>query len=100
MPEPLSSSVTDFDYENVRRYHRSREGRYSFPNDKIEQERENLKHMVIKLLCGKLYYGPMGDSPQLILDVGTGTRIWAIESRSAPTYFAASGRNKDDGCAS
>lgn len=56
--------------------------------------------MVIKLLCGKLYYGPMGDSPQLILDVGTGTRIWAIESRSAPTYFAASGRNKDDGCAS
>ncbi|KAL8416971.1 hypothetical protein RB596_007192 [Gaeumannomyces avenae] len=77
--ESMSSSIMDFVYENGRRYHRFREGQYNFPNDKVEQEREILKHVMIKLLCGKLYYAPIGDSPQNILDVGTGTGIWAIE---------------------
>ncbi|KLU83313.1 hypothetical protein MAPG_02377 [Magnaporthiopsis poae ATCC 64411] len=54
---------------------------YNFPNNKIEQERENLKHTVDKLLCGMLYYDPIGDSPQRILHVRTSTRIWAIESQ-------------------
>lgn len=28
---------------------------------------------------GKLYYAPIGDSPQKIIDLGTGTGIWAVE---------------------
>ncbi|KAK0703450.1 S-adenosyl-L-methionine-dependent methyltransferase [Lasiosphaeria miniovina] len=75
----LSESVSDFVYENGRRYHSFREGRYNFPNDDVEQQREDLKHMTLKMLCGRLHFAPIGDSPQEVLDIGTGTGIWAIE---------------------
>ncbi|KAM7209654.1 S-adenosyl-L-methionine-dependent methyltransferase [Naviculisporaceae sp. PSN 640] len=75
----LADSVRDYIYENGRRYHRFREGRYNFPNDDVEQQREDMKHMMVKMLCGQLYFAPIGDSPQNILDIGTGTGIWAIE---------------------
>jgi hypothetical protein len=32
----LAESVRDYVYENGRRYHRFREGRYNFPNDDVE----------------------------------------------------------------
>ena len=32
----LRSYITDYVYENGRRYHRFREGRYNFPNDDVE----------------------------------------------------------------
>ncbi|PHH85714.1 hypothetical protein CDD83_38 [Cordyceps sp. RAO-2017] len=74
------SSVRDYLYENGRRYHRFREGTYNFPNDDVEQEREDMKHAMVKLLCSqKLHFAPIGDHPQEILDIGTGTGIWAIE---------------------
>ncbi|KAJ6779368.1 hypothetical protein PWT90_07931 [Aphanocladium album] len=74
------SSVRDYMYENGRRYHRFREGAYNFPNDDVEQEREDMKHAMVKLLCGqKLFFAPIGDNPQQILDIGTGTGIWVIE---------------------
>lgn len=77
------SSVRDYMYENGRRYHRFREGHYNFPNDDVEQEREDMKHAMVKLLCSqKLHFAPIGNNPQEILDIGTGTGIWAIESRS------------------
>lgn len=75
------SSVRDYMYENGRRYHRFREGAYNFPNDDVEQEREDMKHAMVKLLCGqKLFFSPIGDNPQQMLDIGTGTGIWVIES--------------------
>lgn len=78
----LESSVRDFLYENGRRYHRFREGHYNFPNDEMEQEREDMKHAMVKLLCSqRLSFAPIGDYPQKILDIGTGTGVWAIESR-------------------
>ncbi|RFU75977.1 methyltransferase type 11 [Trichoderma arundinaceum] len=74
------SSVRDYMYENGRRYHRFREGSYNFPNDDVEQEREDMKHAMVKLLCSqKLHFAPIGDNPQEILDIGTGTGIWSIE---------------------
>ncbi|KAK3310859.1 S-adenosyl-L-methionine-dependent methyltransferase [Chaetomium strumarium] len=75
----LAESVRDYIYENGRRYHRFREGRYSFPNDDVEQQREDMKHSMVKLLCGQLYFAPIGEQPHEILDIGTGTGIWAIE---------------------
>lgn len=81
----VMSSVRDYMYENGRRYHRFREGSYNFPNDDVEQEREDMKHAMVKLLCGqKLHFAPIGDNPQEILDIGTGTGIWTIESKSMP----------------
>lgn len=77
----MTSSIRDYMYENGRRYHRFREGTYNFPNDDVEQEREDMKHAMVKLLCNqKLNFAPIGDHPQEVLDIGTGTGIWAIES--------------------
>lgn len=83
----LSSSVRDYLFENGRRYHRFREGRYNFPNDEPEQDREDMKHACVKMLCQeRLYFAPIDEDenggkgpPQNILDIGTGTGIWAIE---------------------
>ncbi|POS83988.1 methyltransferase domain-containing protein [Erysiphe pulchra] len=76
----LSSSVRDYAFENGRRYHRYREGAYNFPNDDLEQEREDMKHAMMVNLCGhRLHYAPIGNNPQNVLDMGTGTGIWAIE---------------------
>ncbi len=80
-----SRSIPDFTcdhvYENGRRYHGFQAGRYNFPNDDPEQERENLNHTCLMFLCGgKLHFAPIDDNPQQILDVGTGTGLWVIES--------------------
>ncbi|KAK3354200.1 S-adenosyl-L-methionine-dependent methyltransferase [Neurospora tetraspora] len=75
----LAESIRDYVYENGRRYHRFREGRYNFPNDDVEQQREDMKHAMVKMLCGRLYYAPIGNHPQEILDIGTGTGLWCIE---------------------
>jgi hypothetical protein len=83
----ISSSVRDYEFENNRRYHKFQEGRYSFPNDDIEQEREDMKHAMILNLCkGKLHYAPL-KNPQNILDIGTGTGIWSIDSESTSALF-------------
>ncbi|KAH8661073.1 S-adenosyl-L-methionine-dependent methyltransferase [Ilyonectria robusta] len=75
----ISSSVRDYVFENNRRYHKFKEGRYLIPNDNEEQEREDMKHALVLHLCGgKLHLAPL-DHPQNILDVGTGTGIWAID---------------------
>lgn len=76
----LSSSARDYLFENGRRYHRFREGRYNFPNDEAEQDREDMKHACVKMLCQQLYFAPLDDrNVQNVLDIGTGTGIWAIE---------------------
>ncbi|RGP67460.1 hypothetical protein FLONG3_8508 [Fusarium longipes] len=76
----IGSSVRDYMFENGRRYHSFRAGAYNFPNDDVEQEREDMKHAMVRLLSGqKLHFAPLGDNPQNILDIGTGTGIWAIE---------------------
>lgn len=76
----ISSSIRDYNFENRRRYHKFKEGRYFLPNDDIEQEREYMKHAMVMNLCeGRLHYAPL-ENPQKILDVGTGIGIWAIDS--------------------
>lgn len=37
-------------------------------------------HMLTMLLDGKLFLAPIGSNPQQVLDVGTGTGIWAMYS--------------------
>ncbi|KAK0707918.1 S-adenosyl-L-methionine-dependent methyltransferase [Lasiosphaeris hirsuta] len=75
----ISSSVRDYTFENNRRYHKFREGAYNFPNDEPEQDREDMKHaMVVNLCNGRLHFAPL-ENPQKILDIGTGTGIWAID---------------------
>jgi methylase of polypeptide subunit release factors len=49
------------------------------PNDDAEQDRMDMQHRAMFLAAGgELLYAPV-KSPQRILDLGTGTGIWAID---------------------
>ncbi|KAF7737056.1 Methyltransferase [Penicillium ucsense] len=77
----LLSGIKAHVYENGRRYHSYREGHYVLPNDEQEQDRQDLLHHVRNLvLDGALFRAPLQiDTVQRVLDIGTGTGIWAID---------------------
>ncbi|KAJ5929626.1 hypothetical protein N7454_006576 [Penicillium verhagenii] len=75
----LSSSILNYEYQNGRRYHSGRLSNYMMPNDEEEQDRMDLAHHIwLLLMKGELYQAPV-QNPQKILDLGTGTGIWAID---------------------
>ncbi|KAL7270647.1 hypothetical protein RUND412_006641 [Rhizina undulata] len=103
----LISAARNHMFENGRRYHGYKEvsrgldskhcnrnldqfiqqGRYVLPNDEAEQDRLDLMHHCCLLaLHGELFIAPVGANwqPQKILDIGTGSGIWAIDI--AETY--------------
>ncbi|GAB1194338.1 hypothetical protein APSETT444_003582 [Aspergillus pseudonomiae] len=50
------------------------------PNDEEEQDRMDLAHHIYRLLLGgALYLAPIKNDVQRVLDLGTGTGIWAID---------------------
>lgn len=68
-----------FDEESGRTYHDHPTARYLFPNDPEEQDRADLQHKVFRMYNGgALHRAPVG-SPRNVLDVATGTGIWAIQ---------------------
>ncbi|KAI3543290.1 methyltransferase [Colletotrichum filicis] len=77
----LSSSVIDYPEEYGRRYHAFRPGSYSFPNDEVEMERLDMAHaMMVRAIGSKLWLAPLAkEKVHRILDIGTGTGIWAVE---------------------
>ncbi|OHE91851.1 hypothetical protein CORC01_12859 [Colletotrichum orchidophilum] len=84
-----STSVTDsvfqFRLENGRTYHKYKDGKYSYPNDERENERLDVQHNMFLLS----FDNQLGTAPpnkkdsdikvKRVLDVGTGTGIWAME---------------------
>ncbi|PGG95865.1 hypothetical protein GX51_08094 [Blastomyces parvus] len=75
----VASSIYQYRMEHGRRYHAYKAGAYWGPNDEIAQEALDLSHHGHILLKGqKLYLAPL-NKPQKVLDVGTGTGIWAID---------------------
>ncbi|KAL1991059.1 hypothetical protein VTN49DRAFT_5563 [Thermomyces lanuginosus] len=75
----LTSSVLDYRHENGRRYHKFRDGSYLLPNDESENDRQDMLHELhLQILDGKLYLAPIKE-PQRVIDLGTGTGIWAID---------------------
>lgn len=76
----LASSILNYEYTNGRRYHGYRQGSYVLPNDEQEQDRlDLLHHIFLLILSGKLYDAPIDPPPRRVLDIGTGTGIWAID---------------------
>lgn len=66
-------------YENGRRYHAYRDGKYLLPNDETEQDRLDLNHHIFRLcLGGGLFRAPVKEFLR-VLDYGTGTGIWAMD---------------------
>ncbi|KAM3518621.1 hypothetical protein MY4038_010047 [Beauveria bassiana] len=82
----LSPEVTQLDpsstSEHGRTYHSFKHGKYVLPNDSKEQYRLNSQHQLLKLLLdGSLGSAPVGRAPS-VLDIGTGTGIWAMDFAS------------------
>ena len=79
--QSLTESVTDFQYENGRRYHAYREGSYPVPNDEREQDRLDMQHALFRMaLDDRLFIAPLvKEDTQHILDVGCGTGLWCID---------------------
>jgi hypothetical protein len=76
----VTSSIYNYRYENGRRYHAYRDGRYLLPNDEAEQDRLDFHHHLFRLIIGgKLFRAPISSNPQRVLDFATGTGIWAID---------------------
>ncbi|KAF2459599.1 S-adenosyl-L-methionine-dependent methyltransferase [Lineolata rhizophorae] len=75
----LTSSITDFVYKNGRRYSAYRGAKYVLPNDERESDRNDLLHHIYGIMLdGRLIIAPIGNHLKRILDIGTGTGIWAI----------------------
>ncbi|CAF3596232.1 unnamed protein product [Fusarium graminearum] len=81
--DSLRDSIFDFRRENGRTYHKYKEGKYNLPNDTEELQRLDLQHNLMLLtLDNKLGLSPpcRPDSKvKRVLDVGTGTGIWATD---------------------
>lgn len=76
----LRSSVLHYVEENGRRYHALSAGKYFLPNDELELERLDLEHNLFLLtLDNKLCLCPKSEGAKRVLDIGTGTGIWAID---------------------
>lgn len=73
-----TSSIFDFVEEHGRTWHRYHEGKYFMPNDIPEQERLDLQHSIAVRLFEGLCLAPVV-RPNRVLDIGTGTGIWAID---------------------
>ncbi|KAK7419451.1 hypothetical protein QQZ08_010869 [Neonectria magnoliae] len=76
----ITSSVLKYQWKYGRRYHSDRAGQYSFPNDDTEQDRlDMIHHVFYRLLGNRLFLAPIEPDSLNILDIGTGSGIWAIQ---------------------
>ncbi|KAK7993112.1 hypothetical protein PG991_016291 [Apiospora marii] len=70
------NSVTE---DNGRTYHGYKEGRYFAPNDAVQQDRLDMGHYATTvMMSNRLYLAPI-QSPKRVLDLATGTGIWAMD---------------------
>ncbi|KAM0809205.1 putative S-adenosyl-L-methionine-dependent methyltransferase [Seiridium cardinale] len=80
---PGGTSVVEPDSvlgDSGRLYHGYKEGKYMLPNDAAEQDRLDFQHKIFRLLFDDwLALAPLSSSPRYVLDVGTGTGIWATD---------------------
>jgi trans-aconitate methyltransferase len=53
---------------------------YLLPNDEPERDRMDMQFWaIIEVLGHRYFHAPIADNPQDIIDIGTGTGMWAIE---------------------
>ncbi|KAK7416831.1 hypothetical protein QQZ08_011854 [Neonectria magnoliae] len=76
----ITSSILEYRSINGRKYQSSKTTEYWAPTDEKHIEGLDVSHQfTLMLMEDKLFQAPLSDSPQKILDVGTGTGIWAID---------------------
>ncbi|KAF3007728.1 hypothetical protein E8E13_009786 [Curvularia kusanoi] len=76
----LKSAIVNYKYRNGRRYHAYKEGSYWGPNDEEQADQLDIFHHIsLLVLDGELHLAPIPENPMRVLDLGTGTGIWAID---------------------
>ncbi|KAF4973672.1 hypothetical protein FZEAL_9264 [Fusarium zealandicum] len=77
----LSSTILQYREINGRRYHSERgNAQYWVSNDEQSNEALDINHHVLSLMYGgKLFKAPLDQNMQTVVDIGTGTGIWAID---------------------
>ncbi|KKA23329.1 hypothetical protein T310_2639 [Rasamsonia emersonii CBS 393.64] len=92
----VTSSVLAHEYKHGRRYHSYHAGSYQFPNDDEEQDRLDMCHHVYyRALGDRLFLAPISLDGKRVLDIGTGTGIWAIQSSvMILVQFSRSGKRR------
>ncbi|KAM0221370.1 hypothetical protein ACHAQD_005274 [Fusarium lateritium] len=77
----IASSILEYRDSNGRAYHPELyDSSYPIPTDEQALEDFDLIHHSLTLLTdNKLYLAPVKDDIQKVLDIGTGTGIWAID---------------------
>ncbi|KAI3538870.1 methyltransferase domain-containing protein [Colletotrichum abscissum] len=79
----VASSILEYRIENGRTYHKYKDGKYNLPNDGKEINRLDLQHnLFIRTFDDRLGTAPPNardSNVRRVLDVGTGSGIWAID---------------------
>ncbi|OCF75688.1 hypothetical protein I204_02980 [Kwoniella mangroviensis CBS 8886] len=83
----MSRSGTEIRWKDRTIYRIGRNVTAGYPIDLIEQERQEAEHHLLRILLGYPYHGPVLDilksssrmNRKRILDMGTGTGIWATD---------------------
>ncbi|KAK1979115.1 S-adenosyl-L-methionine-dependent methyltransferase [Colletotrichum cereale] len=79
----VKNSIREYRIENGRSYHKYKDGQYAWPNDERESERQDMQHEICMVTFGdKLGLAPPCDDDAKVgrvLDVGTGTGLWAMD---------------------
>jgi SAM-dependent methyltransferase len=76
----IKSEVSKGVLENERLYPSYGQHDYGMPIDEDELDRMDLQHRKYEMVIGdKHFLAPIGPTPQRILDLGTGTGIWALD---------------------
>lgn len=79
----LTDSILDYRQLHGRTFQNSKTTEYWGPNDDRQNDGLDIAHHYItRLLNDQLYKAPIG-TPSKVLDVGTGTGIWAIDMADA-----------------
>lgn len=80
----IASEVSRGILENERIYPGYGKYSYGMPIDEDEMDRMDLQHHKFKLILGgKHFLAPIGNNPMRILDLGTGTGMWALDVADA-----------------
>lgn len=79
----IASSIRTGVIENGRTYPSYGRHYYGIPTDDNELDRNDLQHAKFTRLIGGLHQAPVLPGVQSILDLGTGTGIWAIDMADA-----------------
>ncbi|KAI7788541.1 methyltransferase domain-containing protein [Diaporthe eres] len=81
--DSITSSILEYRTIHGRTYHSDHVGdnaQYWGSNDEMQNEAMDINHHFLSLCAdNKLYFAPLGDNVQKVLDVGTGTGLWAID---------------------